>query len=55
MCFGFALFWEVVCSMLIYDHIGTSYILQNKILCWVETGDMTVIDFLNNSKSVVIV
>jgi hypothetical protein len=41
--------------MLIYKHVGTSYISQNKNLRWVKTGDMGRIGFLNNPKSILIV
>jgi hypothetical protein len=50
LCFRFGLFWEVVCSMLIYNHIGTFYTSLNKKLGWVKKGDMGGIDFLNNPK-----
>ena len=36
ICFGFALFWEAVYWMLIYNHIGTPYISQNKNLRWIK-------------------
>lgn len=55
ICFGLVLFWEVVCSMLIYNHFGTSFISQNKNLRWVKTRDMGGTDFLNNPKSILIV
>jgi hypothetical protein len=41
--------------MLIYKHVGTSYVSKNKNLSRVKTGAMRGIVFLNNPKSILIV